>query len=140
MEIKLKKLELSDAKDLQKVINNKEIIRRLDDENIKYPFTLADAKKYIRKSLKDKNTYEFGIIFKNKFVGTVVLENPNQGKKAYEVGYCIAKEYWGKGIATKAVKKIVRFGFSKLKAKRIWAGVLSNNPASARVLEKTVFS
>jgi len=40
---------------------------------------------------------------------------------------------------TEAVKLIVDYGFKNLDIVRIQAGVLSNNPASMRVLEKAGF-
>jgi len=137
--LRLRRLRLSDVDNLKKVINNKEVIERLDDNSIKYPFLRKDAKKYIKKSLENKDSYEFAIIVENNFVGTIVLENPNSGKKGYEVGYVVARDSWNKGIATNALKEICKFGFNKLRIKRIWAGILSNNPASRRVLEKAGF-
>lgn len=140
MKLKLKKLGMSDAHELVKAINNKEVTGWL--ENAPYPYRLKNAKDYIRKSLdkqKKKETYEFVIIYECNFVGTIVLENPNRAKTSYEVGYFIARDYWSKGIATSALREIVKFGFNKLKLKRVWGGVLANNKASVRVLEKAGF-
>jgi RimJ/RimL family protein N-acetyltransferase len=140
MKLKLKKLTMSNAKDLKNAINNKEVIEKL--ENAPYPYKLSDARKYIKKSLaksKKKETYEFGIMVGKEFVGTIVLENPSLSKKSYEVGYFVSRKYWGKGIATKALKEIMKFGFTKLKLKRIWGGVLATNKNSIRVLEKVGF-
>ncbi|MBW3014007.1 GNAT family N-acetyltransferase [Candidatus Woesearchaeota archaeon] len=139
MNVTIRKLRLSDIEDLRRCLNDKDVIKRLDDEDIKYPFTLKVAKKYISNSLKDKNAHEFAILLDGKYVGNIVLENPTKTKKCYELGYAIGKKYWGQGIATKAVKLMIEYGFKKLKTKRIWAGVLSNNPASAKVLKKCGF-
>ncbi|MBD3259728.1 GNAT family N-acetyltransferase [Candidatus Woesearchaeota archaeon] len=139
MKVTIRKLRISDAADLRECINDKEIVRRLDDEDIKYPFTLADAKKYIKKSLKDKDSHEFAVLCDGEFAGTVVLENPAVGKKTYELGYVVCKKHQGKGVASKAVKLMIDYGFKKMKINKIWAGVLSNNPASMKVLEKCGF-
>ncbi len=137
MEIKLEKLALKHAEELKTCLNNKDVIKTL--HGIKFPFKLEDSKKYIKDSCSNKDSYEFAIIYENKLVGTIVLENPNSNKKIFEVGYVIAKPYWGKGIATKALKEILKYAFSKLKLKKVWAGIISNNPASGRVLEKAGF-
>ena len=36
-----------------------------------------------------------------------------------EIGYFLDEEYWGKGIATKAIKLLEKIGFEKLGLKRI---------------------
>ena len=137
MDIKLEKLALKHTTELKTCIDNKDVVKTLT--GIKLPFTINASKKYIKDSVSNKDTFEFAIIFENKLVGTVVLENPNSNKKIFEVGYVIAKPYWGKGIATEALKEILKFGFNKLKLKKIWAAIVSNNPASGRVLEKAGF-
>ena len=139
MKVAIRELRLSDLNDFRACINDKEVVKRLDDDGIKHPFTLAAARKYITKSLKNKDTHEFAILIDGKFAGTVVLENPAPGKKTYELGYVVCKKLWGKGIATKAVRLMIDYGFKKMKINKIWAGGLSNNPASKRILEKCGF-
>ncbi|MCD4760250.1 GNAT family N-acetyltransferase [archaeon] len=137
MDVKLKKLALEHTKELQLCLNNKDVVKTLT--GIKFPFTLNASTKYIKNSCSNKDTFEFAIFFGENLVGTVVLENPNSNKKIFEVGYFITKEYWGKGIATKALKQILIFAFKDLKLKKVWAAIISNNPASGRVLEKAGF-
>ena len=57
-----------------------------------------------------------------------------------EIGYYLAKEYWGCGIMTNAVTAIVEYGFEHLKLNRIEARSISRNYGSTRVLEKVGFS
>jgi RimJ/RimL family protein N-acetyltransferase len=59
-----------------------------------------------------------------------------RGAEEGEIWYLVAPESWGKGIATKAAKHLLDFGFGELSLHRIWATCLPENPASARVLEK----
>jgi ribosomal-protein-alanine N-acetyltransferase len=56
-----------------------------------------------------------------------------------ELGYWLGQPFWGKGIATAAVRRIVEFGFEELHLRRIFADVFASNPASRRVLEKAGF-
>jgi [ribosomal protein S5]-alanine N-acetyltransferase len=53
-----------------------------------------------------------------------------------ELAYWIGKDYWGKGYATEAVKRVIDFGFKELKLNRIWAAIMSKNKASGKVLKK----
>jgi RimJ/RimL family protein N-acetyltransferase len=64
--------------------------------------------------------------------GVVILRGAEEG----EIWYLVDPAWWGKGIATEAVRQLLDFGFGSLALHRIWATCLPENPASARVLEK----
>lgn len=53
-----------------------------------------------------------------------------------EIGYELAPEYWGRGLASEAARAMVEFGFKDLKLHRVWARCVAENVASAHVLEK----
>ncbi len=77
------------------------------------------------------------ILFEGKVVGSITLM-PGKGNEACraELGYVLAKKYWGKGIATAAAIQAIRIGFDQLKVSRIEAFVDPQNIASCKVLEK----
>jgi len=137
MKIKLEKFNLSHAKELKQIIDNKKIEWHAKD--ICYPYPLTRVKKYILNQLKLKNYVEFAILVDNKFVGTICLEKIDKANKKASIGYWVSKVYRSRGIATKAVKLVVDFGFNKLKLKRIYAEVKKDNIQSSRVLEKAGF-
>ncbi len=132
--MKLTPLSLKDAEDFF-------ICYNINDRKHGLPYAknLEEAKKIIKKELSDKNSYKFSIWRRKNFVGMIVLEHPNKDKSSYEIGYAIGKNYWNKGLATKAVKKLTRYAFKELEIKKIWAGTAITNPASGRVLEKAGF-
>ena len=53
-----------------------------------------------------------------------------------EVLYGLAKDYWGKGIATQAVRAAIAYGFEQAALGRIVALSFPENKASRRVMEK----
>ncbi len=53
-----------------------------------------------------------------------------------EVGYGLAKAYWGTGMATEAAWASLRYGFEELQLDRIVAVAVPENAASQRVMEK----
>lgn len=53
-----------------------------------------------------------------------------------EIGYWLGREFWGEGIATKALRLFLR-GHT---ARPLYAGVATHNGASIRVLEKCGFA
>lgn len=56
-----------------------------------------------------------------------------------EVGYWIARPYWGKGICTEAMRRVVRFCFDEKGFTALWGGYFPNNPASGRVMQNCGF-
>lgn len=56
-----------------------------------------------------------------------------------EIGYWLAKPYWGRGIMTAVVRRACDFAFAELGLVKIMAHVFGDNLSSARVLEKTGF-
>jgi ribosomal-protein-alanine N-acetyltransferase len=56
-----------------------------------------------------------------------------------EIGYWLAKPFWGRGIMTDVVQRLCQVGFEEFGLVKIIAYVNATNPASARVLEKCGF-
>ncbi len=55
------------------------------------------------------------------------------------LGYWIARDHWGKGIATEAARAMTRFHFETSAAGTLQSGYFEGNRGSARVLEKCGF-
>ncbi|AIC93254.1 GNAT family N-acetyltransferase [Shouchella lehensis] len=53
-----------------------------------------------------------------------------------EISYILHPDYWGQGLATKAAKKMLLYGFEELELHRIYGTCDPNNGASARVLQR----
>ncbi len=56
------------------------------------------------------------------------------------IAFYLAREYWGRGLATEAGLAIVAHGFDRVGLRRIEAGVNAENIASIRVIEKLGFN
>ena len=56
-----------------------------------------------------------------------------------EVGYWIAKPYWGKGICTEAMRLVVDYCFNVKNFTTLWGDYFPENPASGKVMEKCGF-
>ena len=72
------------------------------------------------------------ILFNGQVAGNIVSFQQS-GER--EVGYWIGREYWGKGIATRALAMFLEL----VKQRPIYAHVDKHNIASRRVLEKCGF-
>ncbi|MEP7222737.1 MAG: GNAT family protein [Novosphingobium sp.] len=56
-----------------------------------------------------------------------------------ELGYWIARQFWGRGFASEAIRAVLRLART-LGHRQVRAGSFVGNPASAQVLAKTGFS
>lgn len=76
---------------------------------------------------------------KDTLVGIVEAFDFNQRVDTITIGYYLAEAHWGKGIASEAVSRVVRFLFQDAGVNRIQAEVMPANEASKRVLLKNGF-
>lgn len=72
------------------------------------------------------------ILFNGDIAGNIVCFD-QLGER--EVGYWLGREYWGKGIATHALKEFLK----GIETRPLYAHVAKHNIASRRVLEKCGF-
>jgi len=139
MSITLKRLETTDRKVLAQLANNKKIWDQVRDL-LPHPYTLKDADFFIELTQKEDPEQTFGILKNGELCGVVGLVMQNDVyRKTAEIGYWIGEEFWGQGIATKAVALITDYGFQELDLIRLYAGIFDYNKASMQVLEKNGF-
>jgi RimJ/RimL family protein N-acetyltransferase len=127
-----------DEKDIVDYANDRAVSRYMI--NIPYPYKIKDAKKWIRKCIKEskrkkKRFVSFALEFDGKLIGGIGLDPIIEDHKA-EIGYALGKKYWNKGLMTEALKLVTDFGFKEFRLKRITAHVITKNKASAKVLKK----
>lgn len=58
------------------------------------------------------------------------------GDIGFDIGYCIGREWWNRGVMTEAVSAITEFAFNKLYCDFVELSYILENKASARVAEK----
>ena len=141
MKCRIRKWELSDAKDLAAALSNRKVQDNLRD-GLHYPYTEQDGKEFISAMLSaDENeTFAFAITVNNMVIGSIgIFRQGNIHRQTAELGYYIAEEYWGKGIMTEAVKQICEYVFANSDIIRIYAEPFAYNIASCRALEKAGF-
>ncbi len=127
---------LDDAESLVRFANNRNIARHLRD-SFPHPYTSEDADDWIEIAGAQQPEVNFAITVDGVAVGGIGFEfNCDVFRKTGEIGYWLGEPFWGRGIATEAVRALTTWAFETLPFKRIYAGVFSSNPASMRVLDK----
>ncbi|WP_297067906.1 GNAT family N-acetyltransferase [Thermococcus sp.] len=88
-----------------------------------------------------KREKAFAVVDKGSggLVGVVGLYNIDHENRHAEVGYFLAREYWGRGYGSEAVRLVIEYAFEWLNLRKVYAHVFETNPASIRVLEKNGF-
>ncbi|XP_057547614.1 uncharacterized protein LOC130826093 [Amaranthus tricolor] len=116
-----------------------------DDEVTKFcswdTYTCRDqAIEYINNFVLNHPYYRV-VCLNNKAIGAIsVTSNKGRDKCRGEMGYVLASQYWGRGIATKAVKMVVSTIFEEQpELERVEALVDVDNKGSQKVLEKVGF-
>src|SRR5919206_3136879 len=129
-----------DAASLVRHANNRRIWRNLRDR-FPHPYTPADAEAFLRSVIGTTPETSFAIAVDGAAVGGIGLSLAEDiHRRTAEIGYWLGEEYWGRGIASAAVRAITDYAFTHLDLVRIWAGVFAWNPGSMRVLEKAGYT
>ena len=106
---------------------------------IPWPYSFADAEAFLSRPARPHapNCLVFARTSgASRLVGGVGLSPDERG---HEIGYWIARPYWGLGFATEAASALLRGARESLKLACIHSGHFADNPASGRVLRKLGF-
>lgn len=142
-EIYLSPLVMEDADNIVKHLQAKEIYMRTI--MIPFPYQKKDAEWFIGFSIeKDKvygHTMDWAIRKNNGELIGVIGYHGRYGKGSHkdEIGYWIAKDYWGKGIMSGALQKVCEKGQNEYDLVRIEAPIFAFNIHSQKVAEKCGF-
>jgi [ribosomal protein S5]-alanine N-acetyltransferase len=136
----LRPWELHDAPELAVIADNKKITDNLRD-GLPSPYTIDDAYEWLNLILPENNPAKFfAILNADKIVGSIgLVTKMNIYRKNIEIGFFLAEESWGKGIATKAIRCATAYALGEFDIVRVYAEVFSDNIGSRRALEKAGF-
>lgn len=85
-----------------------------------------------------RRNFQLAITLKTNpnLIGTCGIRMDQSNAHQADLGFELSPNYWGNGYATEAAQAMLQFGFKTLHLHRIWSWCISENRASARVLEK----
>ena len=137
----LRRVIKSDLKEVKELRSNPETMKYIprplvtnDDEGLAH-ITMIDEK------IEANEGINWAITIKgdSRLIGIIGHYRIKPEHYRAEIGYMVLPEYHGKGLATEAVKLVVKYGFEVMKLHSIEAVIDPDNLASARVLEKNGF-
>ncbi|KAJ4894307.1 Acyl-CoA N-acyltransferases (NAT) superfamily protein [Raphanus sativus] len=135
----LRPFDLSDAEDVLKWAGDDDVTRYLRWTSVR---TVEEARQHIlQTAIPHPWRRSISLLKDGRSIGCVSVRPDNgDGRCRADVGYAVEKEYWGRGIATAAVRMAVEQAFEVFPdVVRLQAVVEVENKASQKVLEKVGF-
>ena len=88
--------------------------------------------------------YEDGVFFNwaiewkenGSVIGNISVVRCIEETETADIGYCMSREYWGRGIMPEALRAVTDFLFDTVGVNRVTACHDVNNPKSGRVMQK----
>lgn len=86
----------------------------------------------------EENYYQWAIVLKElgEPIGSIAVVNMHERVGKAEVGYCMGRAWWHKGIMTEALSAVIDFLFKEVGVNRIEACYDPRNPHSGDVMRK----
>ena len=105
-----------------------------------HPYGVQDAEAFVLKVAIQDPARARTFLIEHEDHGPVgVIGLFEDADPAPEVGYWIARPFWGRGLATEALQGATLWASRAWRCRALMAGHFSDNPASGRVLEKAGF-
>ncbi len=132
----LRRIYTSDVEDIYKYSSDGRVTQYL---LWKPHITLSDTRRYLRcveRKYRRGEFYDWGIEYQGHIIGTCGFTSFSVMDDSAEIGYVLASEFWGIGIAAESLKKVLEYGFLKLHLNRIEGRFMSENERSLSVMKK----
>ena len=116
--------------------NDQAVARNMRDR-FPSPYTEPDGREWIALNQVCSPATNLAIVVDGIACGGVGLQLGTDIERcSAEIGYWLGRAYWGRGIATDAVRAMSDYAFGTFGLERIFATAFARNVASQRVLEK----
>jgi len=125
-----------DAASLVRHADDREVWRNLRDR-FPHPYTPADAETWLAWVAQQELPTHWAIEVEGEAgggIGFTIGEDVHA--RVAEIGYWLGRRFWGRGIATEALRAVTEHAFAAHDLLRVEAHCFAWNAASLRVLEK----
>jgi len=138
IDFKLRSWQTTDLESLVQHADNFNISRYLTDR-FPFPYSQESGQEFIAMAAQFPDTI-YAIEIAGSAVGGIGLHpQVDISRRNAELGYWLSEQYWGNGIMTRAISRMVDHGFQILDIDRIFARPFGTNLASQHILEKNGF-
>ncbi len=107
------------------------------------PHSIAEVERFIKRSSGNFNVegtwHQVGIFLDGTLIGDIGIHFIGPDNTQCEIGYTLAPDRQGKGLAAEAVSGVIDYLFSTLGKHRVLASIDPDNAPSLRLVEKLGF-
>jgi ribosomal-protein-alanine N-acetyltransferase len=135
----LRRFVIADANDVfENWANDAEVTKYLTWQPHKNSAVTRQRLSSWEQRYKNPTFYSWAIVPKDfgKVIGSISIIGLHEKNLRAEVVYCLSKAFWGQGIMTEALKKVIEFMFTEVNINRLQAKHYSDNIASGKVMLK----
>lgn len=139
--LRLRPLRLDDAPAVQQIFSDAEATRHVSFAPMEDLAPAVAAVEGVLQGYDRREAMRWAITLPDDdtAIGTVGFLNISFPHRRAEIGYDLARPFWGQGLVPEAAAAVITLGFGSLALHRIEADILPANQASARVLDKLGF-
>ena len=80
--------------------------------------------------------YNWTLEYERRPVGNISVVRLDEAASCAELGYCLGRAYWGRGLMAEAASAVIGFLFDEAGVRRVCISHAVGNPASGRVAQK----
>ena len=134
----LRGMRVSDAPDMYEYARRPSVTEYLTWEPHASVEETKEYLTYVGQRYRTGDFYDWSVVDKasERMIGTCGFTSFNCPADSAEIGYVLNPAFQGKGLATEAVRRVLRFGFEELSLHRIEAHFILGNEASRRLMER----
>ena len=135
----LRRFRLDDAMDMYRNwASDPEVTKFLTWPTYDKPEMANDILKLWESNYEKQDFYQWAIELKaiGQPIGSISVVRLNDQVQSAEIGYCIGRAWWRKGITSEALERVIQFLFDDVGMNRIEARHDVNNPGSGKVMQK----
>lgn len=137
MEVLIRPLKPDDAYISVNWRNDPEVFRYTGNV-YSHKITIDSEIEWINRVISNLNDYRCAIIAGGKYVGNIYLTNICNSQAEYHI-FIGDKSFWGKGVAQKASRLIIKYGFENLHLAQINLSVRPQNLSAYNLYLKLGF-
>jgi len=138
----LRKMKVLDSSSLFKIWSDPHVTRFMNVSCFTNENQAKEMINLLDDLSQDSKAIRFSIIKmeSNEIIGSCGYNSLDFENAKAEIGYDIAKSFWGRGYASEAINSLLDYAFSSLKMNRIEAKVVPENLNSIKLLQKLNFT
>jgi ribosomal-protein-alanine N-acetyltransferase len=137
----LRAIDEKDIAALFSLFSHEKVVRFMDIERFVNVSEAVQLISFFRNKLASGEGMRWAVTTddRGELIGTCGFHHINKTHYKMEMGYDLLPAYWGKGIMTNSIHRLLQYGFGELQMNRIEAFVDPDNKHSSRLLQRLGF-